>query len=257
MINVIIPVVEDAESFSSFIQATSNADVKFFVGVRESLASKLTFKKKTNVELHVFSNSSNKEEIINSLHSCKMNKGKILVLRRTITEEEWTKLTSSSADVTTLKAKRIKFVQAIKNFGRMVVRKFFAFNFFEDISATCYGENMFELITVCANLSMATRVNRYVGIKIEEIETDKKPVKKQFSRWKTALLFTLWTLFMLGSIAGGVLVCVYTAITSLTILFVIFWMVVAIMIWLVAVINFTRTLAVGYLRYGRAEEIQK
>ncbi len=253
MINVIVPVVEDAEKFSNFIQNTKKTGVKFFVGVHESLAK--NFSKSKDVELHIYGDKANKEEIINSLHTCKMKKGKVLILRRVLTEDEWTKLTSSSGDIATLKAKHNKFVTAIKNFGSMIVRKFFAFNFFEDISAICYGESMFELVSVCANLSMATRVNRYVGLDIQEFETESKQVKKQYSHWKTISIFLLWTLVLLGSIAGGTLVCIFTEVWSLTILLVIFWIIVAIMFWLVALINFMRAITVGDLRYGRAEEL--
>ena len=35
---------------------------------------------------------------------------------------------------------------------------------------------------------------------------------------------------------------------------VIFWIVIALMVQMVSIVNFTRTLAVGNLRYGRAEE---
>lgn len=251
MINIIVPVVENVEGFKAFIKSHLKDDVKFFVGVKQSLNAEFD----KGVEVHVFKNSSNKEEIINSLHSCKMQKGKIMVIRRPLTEEEFKNLTTSTAQITTLKAKRNGFVNMFKRMARAIVKKIFAFSFFEDISAICYGEEMFELLSVCNNFSMATRLNKYVGVEIQEIETKQKPVKKQYNRFKNALLMICWSVILACSIAGGILVCVCFPLHVLNVVCVIFWIFTALMIWLGGLLNFTRTIAVGDLRYGRAEEV--
>ena len=119
MINIIVPVVENVEGFKAFIKSHMKDDVKFFVGVKQSLNAEFD----KGVEVHVFKNSANKEEIINSLHSCKMQKGKIMVIRRPLTEEEYKNLTTSTAQITTLKAKRNGFVNMFKNFARAIVTK--------------------------------------------------------------------------------------------------------------------------------------
>ena len=251
MINIIVPIVENVEGFKNFIQAHKSKDVKFFVGMKESL--KADFDK--DVEVHVFKNSSNKEEIINSLHSCKMQKGKIMVVRRPLTDEEYKTLTISTAQITTLKAKRNNFVNMFKRMARAIVRKIFAFNFFEDISAICYSEEMFELLSVCNNFSMATRLNKYVGVDIAEFETSQKPVRKQYSRFKNALLLICWSVILACSIAGGILICLFFPLHALNVICVIFWIFIALVLWLGGLLNFTRTIAVGDLRYGRAEEV--
>lgn len=253
MINIILPVVENAEKYLEFIDKIKKNDVKIFVGVRQSLADR--FSKNKNIELHVFNDKANKEEIINSLHSCKLQKGKILIVRRPLNEEEYNNLTSTTKDIATLKAKRNGFVEAIKRFAMTVVRKFFAFSYFEDISAIFYNESMFELLSVCSNHSMASRVNKYVGLDVEEFTTTEKPVKKDYNKWKNALMFTLWCILLIGSVVGGVLVCVYVSQQALIVILVMCWIFVALMFWGVGLINFTRTVAVGDLRYGRAEEI--
>lgn len=254
MINVIVPIVEQPEKFSEFVEKHTNEKTKFIVGVLENLRDKFSASSK-NIEIHTFSKKTKKEEIINSLHSSKMRKGKILVLRRVLTEQEFFDLTNSSADIVSLKKNRNKVSNFFRKLGQSIIKKVFAFSYFEDISAICYSENMFELMSVCENLSMATRINKYVGVEVEEIETSEKSVKKDYNKTKNILLFTLSTLFFLGSIIGAVLICVFTKIYPFIVLLLILWIVVAMMLQAVEIVNFARAIAVGELRYGRAEEI--
>ncbi len=252
MLNIILPIVQDAEKFNDFIKRVNSKNVKFFVGVKNSLATFISPAK--NVEIHVFNDKSNKEEIINSLHSCKLEKGKILIARRPLTDEEFKNICLSQADIVTLKANHNRFVRFLKDLSTKIVKRFFAFSFFEDISAICYGENMFELISVCSNLSMASRINKYVGVELEEVVTSEKSVKKDYNRGLNLLKFAFWCLILLGSITGGVLICVYNQIQVLIGILIAFWIITALIIWCIGLINFTRTIAVGNLRYGRAEE---
>ena len=253
MINVIVPIVENVANWQDFIKRHNSDDVQFFVGIREDLKQEFSLKSK-NVHLKVFKSESKKEEIINSLHSSKLQEGKILVVRRALTDEEFLNLTTSKCDISHLTTQRGRFVTAFKNFVRMLIMRFFAFSFFDDISAICYGENMFQLMSVCANLSMASRVNKYVGVEIEQYVTTNKSVKKDYCRWKNILMIVLWSLLLAGSIVGGTLICVYVSTYMLVVLGVVLWIVVALGLWLMAMINFLRNVAVGNLRYGRAEE---
>lgn len=258
MTNVIVPIVEDVGKFCEFIRRESSGNVKFFVGVRKSLAEPAfkNLKGLKAIELHVYADNARKEEIINSLHSCKMKKGKIMIVRRALTSEEWQKLTNSSSDIARISTKHNKFVSWLKNLGKMIVKKIFAFTFFDDISSICYGENLFELMSVCQNLSMASRVNKYVGVSIENVQTQEKQVKKEYNRFLNVLIFTLWTLFFVGSVAGAVCVGIFVSSRALSVVFLMFWVVVALMCWLVGLVNFVRTIAVGDLRYGKAQEIE-
>ncbi len=254
MINILVPIVENVEKFQDFIKNVNGKNVKIFVGIRQNLADKFKSKSK-NVEVHIYSNKSNKEEIINALHSCKMESGKILIVRRPLTNEEYLALTRSTKDIATLKANKSKFSNALKRFMSKIVMKFFAFSYFDDISAICYGESMFDLLSVCANLSMASRVNKYVGVEIEEIETAEKSVKRDYSRTKNLFNLLLGVLFFLGSLAGAICICIFTHLEVLIVVLIIAWLIIALIIMFVSIINFTRTVAVGKLHYGRAEEI--
>lgn len=253
MINVIVPVVDKVEGYQNFFKQTQSADIKFFVGIKRSLAKELTL---TNqMEVHVFDDNVKKEEIINALHSCKLIEGKIMIARRPLSLEEFYALSQSQSDITTLKAKHGKLRTWLKNLAKSIIKKFFAFTYFEDISAICYGEDMFELICVCPNISMASRVNKYVGVSIEEIETAQKPVNKEYNKPWTIGKLTLWSLFAIASIVGGIMVFLFAKVTVIVAMLVILWYVVAIMLWFVGLINFARTLSVGDLRFAKAQEV--
>ena len=126
MINVLVPVVDNAEEYQKFISDCSTKGVKFYVGVQENL---LFENKNKNTKIVVFSNNAQKEEIINSLHAEKMEEGKILVVRRPISKEEFQKLLDSTADITYLKKRRNKFSGFFKKIAGWIVRKIFALNF--------------------------------------------------------------------------------------------------------------------------------
>ena len=164
MINVILPVVEEPEKFAEFAQKFSGPNVKIFVGVRKGLSfdlnkenqefatenvqnlqnvetgktQKMNGRKSAkpkknsmnfNIEVHTFAENSNSEEIINALHSTKMEKGKVLICRRPLTEEEFLKLTNSQKDIVALKAKHSKFFSALKNLAKKIIKRFFAFTY--------------------------------------------------------------------------------------------------------------------------------
>lgn len=254
MINILVPIVESESEFAQFIQSKKSKNYKFFVGIKQSLSKDFVVNSK-NVEVHIYADNSNKEEIINSLHSCKLSEGKIMILRRVPTENEFAALENSNKDIVTLKAKRSRFSTAIKNLIGNIVKKIFAFNYFEDISAICYGQNMYQLLSVCQNLSMASRINKYVGVEIEEIETESKSVKKQHNRFATALNFVLFSLLLLASVAGFVCLFVFAEMTVLYGVLAVMGLVFVVLIYLMALMNFLRALAVGKTHFGRAEEI--
>ena len=174
MINIIIPIVENAQDFAKFVESKNNKEFKFFIGIKQSLSEEFSVKAK-NVEIHKYKDNSKTEEIINSLHGCKLKEGKLLILRRVPTEEEFELLTKSEKDVVTLKARKGKFVTAWKNFMAKIIRKMFSFNYFEDISAVCYGKILFQL-----TINWVIQINRRIfplNFQIRQVIHEQMPGK--------------------------------------------------------------------------------
>lgn len=256
MINIFVPIIDEVDKYQEFLSKINKRNVKVFVGVHENLADKLKFSSKS-VVVTKYENSAKKEEILNELSSQKIENGKILVVRRPLDEEEYQSLITSDCDIAVLKQKRNKFVQFLKNLKAKILQKIFSFSYFEDISAVCFSENLFDLICQCNNLSMASRINRYVGVSIDEIETAHKAVKKETNKTKNGLMLFGVTMFLLASIASVVCINLFTKPHPIAIMFEILWLIVALTTWLIGLINFSRAVAVGDLRFGRAVEVNK
>ena len=254
MLNVIVPITENPEKFSDFIKKHAGKNVKFYVGVTEGLAEKLP--KISGAEVHVYKNGTKKEEILNALHKLGIKKGKILVVRRPLEDEEFEKLSNSKAEVSSLRTHHNKFVSFFKNLARKIIRRVFSFLYFEDISAVCFSENLFELMSVCPDLSMATRINRYVGVEVAEYESTQKPVKKEFSHLKAALWLGFSLLIALGSIAGGILIFVFIPhLWAVYVLLILTWWAIAIACGLFGCVRFIRAITIGDLNFDAGEEI--
>ncbi len=253
MINVVVPITEKVEEFNDFIKKFSSKDVKFYVGVTKNLADKI--EKKTGAQIFVFENKSNREQIINALHEIKKEKGKILVVRRPLSEKEFSSLTKSKAELVSLKKHRNKFANFFKNLGRVIVRKIFAFSVFDDISAVCFGESMFDLLSVCPKLSIERRVNKYIGVSYEEVETSEKTAKVLYNKPKTIGLYFLETLFFLANIAGGILIFIF--VKNLLFVFgmlIVLWWLLAIFLWMMCTTFFVRTVELGDVENEKAKQ---
>ncbi len=259
MINLLVPITENVEKFECFIKNVKDKldkDINILVAITKKLSKTLKIEKNV-ASVSVYADGSNVEQMINSLHSSKLKKGKIMVARRPLTDEEFEKLSTSEKDIAVLKRKRSKFVTKFKNLMTRLIKKFFAFTYFEDISAICYKENIFNLLSVCGNFSMATRVNRYVGLEIEEVETHEKQVKKIYSRTKNILKLFAGALFLTACVAGIVCISIFCKINPLFILLFLIMGFLGVAVFSTVLLNFTRTLAVGHLRWGKAESVSE
>ena len=254
MINVLVPITERVEEFKEFVEKHKHdAGVRFYVGINEKLVEKLG--QLDGVEVHVYEDEANREEIINGLHTIKLKKGKLMLVRRPLSEKEFYDLKNSEADIATLKSHHNKFSAFCRRVMRSLLRAVFAFTYFEDISAISYGENLFELMSNIPNLSMATRVNRYVGVDFEAFETNKKTAKRIYDGLMNGVWLALAIMFFVTSIFDGVLVFVindhvlfvFGALIAL-------WWIIALTILLAAILKFSRTIAIGDLNYETAKE---
>lgn len=254
MINLIVPITENLEEYVEFVKKHNNKQTKIYVGLTEELHK--SWKKIPGVEVHIYNNEANREQILNALHKIPKKKGELFVVRRPLTDEEYENLVSSASDVSTLKRKHNKFVSFFKNLARNIIRKIFAFSYFEDISAVRYSEDMHELVESFPNLSMASRINRYVGLDVEEIETKQKPAQPLYDKFYNGMWLALAILFLVTSIFDGVLIFIMVPnIWVLWALLIIAWWIIALTILCVVLLKFTRTRAVGDLYYDFAEEI--
>ena len=255
MINVVVPIIDKAGEYEEFLNRISDRNTKIFVGVRKNLLPLIDLSRVKNVEVSVYSDNAKKEEILNALSENIVDSGKIAIVRRPLLIEEYQALVGTEYDIAYLKQNRNKFVSFFKKLNAKILRALFAFDYFDDISAICFNENMFELVCDCNNLSMASRINRYVGVTIEEIQTPQKAVKKETTAWKNNLKLLGWTLFMLASIASVTCLAIFTKTYPVVVMFEILWLIVAVTLWILGLVNYSRANAVGDLYFKTAYEI--
>lgn len=254
MISVILPIVEDVAGFCNFIDKTNSEDVRFFVGIREDFAPDFKVANK-NVVLRKFNKKCKREEILNGLDSGNFQRGQVLVARRPLSQEEFYKLTNSTADIAVLREAERGFKVRFKNFIRKTVKRVFGFSYFEDISACIFKEKLFDLVVNCPNLSMATRIDKYVGMNIEEVETTLVPVKKHYNRILNGFWFMFWTGMFEASVVATIILAMSGPIKPLIWVLLVCWMASTFFTWVLEVFSFSRTIAVGDVYYGRAEEV--
>lgn len=227
-------------------------DVKVFIGVDEKFKiDKLS----GNFVIKYFKTKSAKEEIINSLHTIKKENGGIMVVRRPLLESEFTGLISKEEDIVTLNKERNKISQGWRKFWQKVIRRFFAFYYFDDISAVYFKENIFELISALTNLSYISRINRFVGLTIGEVATNEKATKRDYDRFSVTTNFLSSFLFFVITVMLSVILCTSLGNSVLNVLLAFTITFVGFVFFLIALLNLARTVAVGRLRFGRAEEI--
>lgn len=253
MINVILPIIDKIEEYQKMLDYLSKRnDVKVFIGVDEKFKiDKLS----GNFVIKYFKTKSAKEEIINSLHTIKKENGGIMVIRRPLLESEFTGLISNEEDIVTLNKERNKISQGWRKFWQKVIRRFFAFYYFDDISAVYFKENIFELISALTNLSYISRINRFVGLTIGEVTTSEKATKRDYDRFSVTTNFLSSFLFFVITIMLSVILCTSLGNSVLNVLLAFTITFVGFVFFLIALLNLARTVAVGRLRFGRAEEI--
>lgn len=252
MINVIVPLVEKPQEYLSMISEISkNRDCVIYVGVLNKFKD-LLFPK--NVIVKYYKDNSGKEEIINSLHSIKKEVGKILVIRRPLKNEEFTALISSKGDICYLKKPKSRFSRWWANIWKKLIKKIFAFYYFEDISAILFQENIFNLINSLTNLSYITRIDRFVGLKQEEVASVKRSPKRDYDKFDAYSRLVGWTLFFVLMLLISIIISSSFKPVAIMVLVSILLCTIGIMAVFMAILNFVRTLYVGKLRHGRAEE---
>lgn len=215
MINLIIPVVKDFEKWAELIKTYKFPQANIIVGVTERGKDFFKFKK-TGLKLVCFQNGSLKEEIINSLQEY-LQDGKTMVIRKMISQEEVLKFFNAKEDIAICaKKKRNKFSDFFYKLWAKIVKSLFDFTFFDgDVSVVAFSENLSSVIRNIPNLSYASRINRWKGVTIGAVETDSKPVKKEYSKVRNNFMLLGWILMFLGVITGTTVYFIFRPATFL------------------------------------------
>lgn len=260
MINLIFPLVKIEKETLNFIEKTKKRkDVNLFIGVTNSLKSKIkTSQNLKNVKVFVFEDNSKKEEIINSLKDY-VKKGKILFLRKPISQKELDGFVSSKTDITYLKRKsQGKFKDFFHNLSNKIIKWLFGFSPYEgDPSAIMFGEEPAEILQEASNVSYATRVNRWKGYSFSTIETDDLPEKMEYNKKSVALSLGIWIFLFLAGIAGTVVYFVFKPASFISVFVAICGLFLLGTALFISIALASLKIKVGERYYNKAKEVEQ
>ena len=252
MINVIIPVVDKPQVYLPILnEIAGRKDCRLYIGALEKFKD-VSFPK--NAEVKFYKADSKKEEILNSLHAIEKERGQVIIIRRPLESAEFKALIESRADIAYLKKPKSRFSAWWANLWKKLIKKIFAFYYFEDISAVKFNENTFNLISSLTNLSYITRIDRFVGLKEETISSKNRSPRREYNRAGTFFKLFGAILFFALMVFISVFITIRYQPVSIMVLISILLCVIGIVALFMAILNFVRTLYVGKLRHGRAEE---
>lgn len=260
MINLIFPLVKIEDGTLSFIEKTKKRkDVNLFIGVTNSLKSKIKISQNLkNVKVVVFEDNSKKEEIINTLKDY-VKKGKILFLRKPISQKELDDFVSSKSDITYLKRKsQGKFKDFFHNLSNKIIKWLFGFSPYEgDPSAIMFGEEPAEILQEASNVSYATRVNRWKGYSFSTIETDGLPEKMEYNKKSVALSLGIWIFLFLAGIAGTVVYFVFKPATFISVFIAVCGLFLLGTALFISIALASLKIKVGERYYNKAKEVEQ
>ncbi len=258
MINLIFPITVDKPDNRKFFEETKKRkDINFLVGVSEDLKEvyKPTATNK-NVQVCVYKNGSNTEEIINALKDY-TKKGKIIVIRAPIAQRELDKFISSNADITyCTKKKEGKVKTFFKDLGQKIVRTIFGFSPYQSNGrAIAFGEGPSDILREGYNISYATRVDRWKGYSYAEVDVQGEEIKPIYNVKSVALSLAIWSIVLLMAIAGTVVYFCFMPATFLSVFVAICGLFLSVTALLIAIAISLLKINAGERYYEKAIEI--
>ena len=256
MENIIIPIV--SEEMISFANETAKRNnTRVLIGVVESLSKQIRTPKKFDGEIKIFADNTKKESMINSLCCC-ADEGKILICRKSVSEEEIQKFFASKTDITVCEEKHNKFKNFFYKVWQYIIKLLFGFNFFDgDISIVCFSEKLYPVVSSLSNISFQTRVNRWKYVSVSQVATKGPVAVKEYNKTRTIATFLSWVFLFLATIVSTIVFYLYFNAKFITCLL----FACAILLSLVGVIIsgaiFNLNVRVGQKNFDKAKVILK
>lgn len=214
MINVLVPVVENAEEFLKSVKGICNlTNVQIIIGVTHSIAGKNDFKV-PNAIVKEYEDGVTREEMINALQPLLLGEA-VFIARKPFTKEEFDNFTSQREQIVVCKDRpKNKFVSFFKRIWRKIVKAVFGVKFFEgDPSLIYFNEELGGVLTNINNFSYCTRIDRWRGTTKTAVETSYPNVKPQQDKaLNLKLILSAVAALIIGAVTTT-LVCIFAKVT--------------------------------------------
>ena len=259
MLNVIFPITEDTKENKKLLEVLKKKKgTRLIVGVKESLKKNFKLSESENVVYRIYADESKKEEMINSLNAF-TKKGKILFIRKPITEDELDGFLSSKSDITICsEKKRNAFSNFFYKLGKLMTGFLFGFTTYGGKNnAILFGEEPSDVLRMANNISFSTRVNRWKGYSVSSVQVDGDGYKFEYNKLSIASMICLWLSLFLMSVTGTIVYFCYAQATFLSVLLFVCLNILLCIALLIAITVAIMRKDAGERYFGIAKEIKK
>lgn len=254
MTNIIIPIIS-GDMIEFLERVKKYKDVFVVVGALKSFENEIKKTKKNNVVIKFFEDGSKKEEIINALKE-EIEEGAVIVCRKPLKDEELDKFISSEADITICKEKRSKFHQFFFNLWQIFMGMLFGFRFFDgDVSVVGFNQKLSPVIKNIDNLSYSSRVNKWKKVKIDVVEVDSKPVKKEYDKVRANVILYSWIFLFVATVVSAFVYFYFVRGTFLTGFLYVCAIFIAQIMMFIAIAIFYMNIRCGQRVFAKAKQV--
>lgn len=178
MLNVVVPIVNNSKRYVKLLTSLSNVNgVNVFVGYVTSQKNDLLSVEGNNFNFIEFKDGSHREEIINSLQKY-LGEGAILILRKSITVNEFNSFANTKRDIVTCRRTLTKIQSFFMGLWQKILKLCLGVKLYDgDTSAIYFGDDISSVVLNSSNLSYNSRVNRWKGVDQDTIVVEGDKVK--------------------------------------------------------------------------------
>lgn len=183
MVNVLVPIINNAKGFDKILTSISSySQVNILIGVVASQKQNLQLSESENIHIIEFQEGSKREEIINSLQKY-IVQGSILIMRKPISENEFNNFVNNPKNIVTCKRNLSNFKKSLLKIWQKILKIFLGVRLYKgDTSVVYFDEDISSVVLSSTNLSYNSRVDRWKGIEQGTVKVEGDLVKTDIDK---------------------------------------------------------------------------
>ncbi len=256
MINVIIPIIQNAKSYRKIIaELSAHEDIDIFIGIVSGQKGYLEFPNTENVHVIEYNNEARREEIINSMQKY-IQGGDLFIMRKPIAYNEFLNFVRNGADIVVCKKDYTPLKRFFFNIWQRILKIFLGIKLYEgDTSAIYFEENLVSVLSQGNNLSYSSRVDRWRGVSQDSVVVQGGPVKTEVDKKENIRYILFGILALVIGIAVTTLVAIFARVSIVIGLFLFCLDAICLAIFLLLLLVVVFNSIVGKKKFSSATEI--
>lgn len=216
MINVLIPITSNVESYKKIIDSLGQLnEVRVLIGIVSSLKNKIDFVAE-NTDVFEFEDGSKKEEIINGMQSKIPADGALMILRRPITIEEFYSFAKRKEDIVVIKKKRSKVGNFFFNLWQKILKSVLGLKLYDgDYGAIMFNDVVASVSNQSNDLSFTSRADRWRGVNTSSVEVKGESPRTEIDKKNIAISSVVGALMLVLGVTVTLLVALLTKVSTM------------------------------------------